>query len=440
MPSVRRVSTLVGALTALTIMGSSAVAVALPGLAADLELDTSGTAWVMASFSLAFSIATAFFGRLADLKGLRMPMRVGAVLFAAGSLLAAAAVSFPMLIAGRLLAGAGGGAVPVLSMGIVAARFPGAARSKALGALAAVVTIVSGSGPLIAGSIAEVLSWRGVLGLPAVALLLVGPVARVAPDTAPAGGRLDVKGALLVAATVSAFTLFLQSPSMDLGLAVSGGTALASVAGVLLLMRRIRLRPAGFLPAVVATNPIVIRSGIAGASLIASYVGMLLAVPLLLSAEQGWGPFQIGLAVLPAAVVGAVGSRMVGGRLRPGGHRQLATRFVALTPLGLLLASFVHTVPVLLIAALALVMLGFSAGQVVLLDRVSSAARDEVRGVALGVYHLIFFVGAAVGAAMVGGLSGPLSLPAALAVLAVVPCAGALAAAGSADLRHGGEE
>ena len=69
-PSVTRVALLLGTLVALTVIGSSAVAVALPDLRVELGLDKPGTAWVVAAFSLAFAITTAVFGRLADFQGL----------------------------------------------------------------------------------------------------------------------------------------------------------------------------------------------------------------------------------------------------------------------------------------------------------------------------------------------------------------------------------
>ncbi len=56
-----------------------------------------------------------------------------------------------------------------------------------------------------------------------------------------------------------------------------------------------------------------------------------------------------------------------------------------------------------------------------LTDTVTALVPDHVRGVAIGLYNLVFFTGGAVGSAAVGGLSGLVGLPGALAVLAVVP-------------------
>lgn len=438
-PSVQRVALLLGALVALTIIGSSAVAVALPDVARDLSLDTAGTAWVLACFSLTFSVATAVFGRLADVYGLRLPLRVGVGLFAAGSLLAGAAGSFPMLVGARLLQGAGAGAVPVLGLAVLAARFQGAARSQALGGLSAVVSIVSGSGPLIGGGITELLSWRAVLALPALAVLIAEPVARLAParpaSAEPVRGAtptrgVDVRGALLVAATVSAVTLLLQSPATGLGLqAVAAFAALAVLAGGA-LASHVRRRPHGFLPAALAANPAFRRYAAAGLAVLAAYIGMLLALPLLMAESHGWRPLQIGFALLPAAASGAVTAGIVGRAAERLGPARLAIGLSGGSAAGVLVAAAFPASPVVLVAGMCLVVAGFAGGQVALLDGVAACVDVAHRGVALGVYNLVFFTGGAVGAAAVGGLSGLLTLPGALACLALLPAGGALALRG----------
>jgi MFS family permease len=432
-PSLRRTSALLGTLVALTVIGSSAVAVALPVLSDDLGLDTSGAAWVLAAFSLTFSISTPVFGRLADLYGLRLPLRIGSFLFAAGSLAAALAPSFGALIAARLVQGSGAGAVPVLVVGIIAARFDDSARTRALGGITAVVSVVSGSGPLIGGAITELLGWHFVLALPVIAVLVAEPVARLAPRTGRQSGSLDVRGALLVAATVTGGALLLQSPATGAGgrLALLFGGVL--IAGLVLLAAHVRRRPAGFIPQTIVRNRPLMRSSLTGLTLLAAYIGLLFAVPKLLSIGFGMSPLAIGLAMLPAAAFGAIVSRLVGGRLTPAHRHRVVATLAAGSALGLLIGAVGAGVAPLLVLGLALSAAGFGGGQVALMDGIPDLVPAHQRGAALGIFNLLFFVGGTVGAAATGGLSIVLSLPAALACLAVLPFAGALLA-----LRIGG--
>lgn len=429
--STRRLTLLLGGLVALAIIGSSAVAVALPALGAELGLDVAGRAWVLASFGLTFALATASFGRLADLTGLRLPLLVGVGLFAVGSMIAAAAGSFGVLIAGRLVQGAGAGAIPVLVTGLINARFRGAARARMLGGIGAIVSVISGSGPLIGGAITHVVSWRAVVGLPVVAVLLIAPVAKLAPPRgADTGHGLDARGAALVGVTVGGVMILLQASGGGLAAPVTGGVAAATVVAAAALAAHVRARPHGFLPRRLLADPRLRRACGGAFGMLAAWLVMLLAVPSLLAAAHGWSPLLIGVAMLPGAAIGAVVSRVVTTR---GTHRDRGRTAAVLLLVGaggLGLAGAVGGEPVPLIVAFAMVAACFAAGQVVLLDAVPTLVPDSLRSGAVGLFNLTLFTGGAVGSAAAGGLEGLVGLRGALAVLAVVPLAGAVAARG----------
>ncbi|MPZ71905.1 MAG: MFS transporter [Nitriliruptorales bacterium] len=426
-PSVSRVALLLGTLVALTVVGSSAVAVALPEVAAELQLDKPGTAWIVAAFSLSFSITTAVFGRLADLQGLRRPLRIGVVLLVTGSIAAALAPNFPSIVVARLVQGAGAGAVPVLALGVLAARFEGVARGRALGALTAVVSIVSGSGPLIGGVIAELLGWRFVLAVPAVALLIMEPVARLAPAGGRVEGRIDTRGAALVAAFTTGLVLILQSPATRPGPMLLAASIALLVGGAIALRAHVRRRPNGFLPLRVVANRSVVLTSLAGLTLLAGYLAALLSLPLMFTDEHGWRPLQIGLAMVPAALLGAIASRVVGGTAQRLGRYRVAAWLALGSAAGLLVAAVGHSAPIVVLIALGPVVAGFAAGQVALIDGLPELVDEDVQGVALGLFNLVFFTGGAVGSAIVGGLGGAFSIPVALAGVALLPAAGAVA-------------
>src|SRR5215210_3923820 len=122
-----------GLFAGLSSIGTSGAAVVLPSLAADMGIPTVTSAWVISGFSLAYGVAMAVHGRLADLAGLRLPLTVGVAVMAAGALLAATAPNFGVLMVGRLLQGTGGAALPVLGMAVVSAQYSGGSRTRALG-------------------------------------------------------------------------------------------------------------------------------------------------------------------------------------------------------------------------------------------------------------------------------------------------------------------
>jgi MFS family permease len=106
---------ILGLLAGFAAVGSSGAAVVLPALSGDMGVSTVTSAWVISGFSLTYGVSMAVYGRIADLVGLRVPLIAGAMLMAAGSLVAASAPNFGVLMLGRLVQGAGGAAIPVLA-------------------------------------------------------------------------------------------------------------------------------------------------------------------------------------------------------------------------------------------------------------------------------------------------------------------------------------
>jgi MFS family permease len=420
-----RVAGLVGLLFGLAGMGSAAVAVTLPAIAADLDLSTGGVSWVISLYALMLAVATAVYGRVADLAGIRLPLLVGVALMAGSAVLGALAPSYEVLLVARLLQGSGAAAVPVLGMAIVSARYDGSVRATALGRVAGTAAAVSALGPLAGGVVEELLSWRAVVALPALGLLVVPALWRAVP-TQGTGARLDLLGAGLVAATASGLVLLVQSPSSGVVVAVVGAVLLAL--GVPAATARVRHRPEGFLPMAVVREPVVVRSALAASCVPAAWFALLIAVPAVL-AVRGWTPLQVGLALVPSAVTGFLAPRLAGPLLvRLGPARSLVTSGATAAVALVLAAAGAHLgSAVLLVGAVVLVTFAFGLGQPALMAAVGGAVPADVRGVALGIATLVFLVGGGIGSAVVGGVGELLGLDVSLLALALLPVLGALA-------------
>ena len=429
----RRISLLVGLLFGLAGMGSSSAAIALPVLARDLDVSTGVSAWAISLYALMLAVATAVYGRVSDLVGIRLPLLVGVGLMTAGALVGSLAPVFPVLLAARIFQGAGAAAVPTLGVAIISFRFHGAVRAAALGRVAGVAAAVSCLGPLAGGSIEGLLGWRAVIALPMLGALLVPLLWRSLP-TEGSGARLDLLGAVLVAGTAAGVVLLVQSPST--------GPAVAAVGAALLVLGApsvawwVRRRPHGFLPLSVIRNPAVVRSALAAAAVPAAWFALLIAVPAVL-VGRGWEPWLVGVALLPSAVTGLLAPRVAGPLLtRIGPPLSLASAgVIAAVALAVAALGAAHGSAVLLVVAVVAVTLAFGLGQPALMAAVGDAVTDEVRGVALGVATLFFLVGGGVGSAVVGGLGDVLTMGGALLLLAALPVLGLVALA--PQLRRG---
>ena len=423
----RRISILVGLLFGLAGMGSSSAAIALPVLASDLHVSTGVSAWAISLYALMLAVATAVYGRVSDLVGIRLPLLFGVGLMTTGALVGALAPDFGVLLAARIFQGAGAAAVPTLGVAIISAGFRGKVRAAALGRVAGVAAAVSCLGPLVGGSVEGLLGWRAVIALPMLGALLVPLLWRSLP-TDGSGARLDLLGAVLVAGTAAGLVLLVQSPSTGPVVAAVGATLIALGAPAVALW--VRRRPHGFLPVSVIRNPAVVRSALAAAAVPAAWFALLIAVPAVLVGE-GWAPWLVGVALLPSAVTGLLAPKVAGPLLsRVGPAPSLAVAAViAAVALAIAALGASQTSAVLLVLAVVAVTLAFGLGQPALMAAVGDAVEDDVRGVALGVATLFFLVGGGVGSAVVGGLGDVLGMGEALLILAALPLLGLAALA-----------
>lgn len=344
---------------------------------------------------------------------------------AGSAVLGCLAPNIEVLLAARVLQGAGAAAVPVLGMAIVSARYDGAVRTTALGQVAGTAAAVSALGPLAGGLLADVAGWRAVVALPALGLLVVPALWRALP-TQGTGARLDLLGAALVAGTAAGLVLLVQSPASGVVVAVAGALLLAL--GVPAVAARVHRRPEGFLPRRVVREPVVVRSALAASAVPAAWFALLIAVPAVLAA-RGWTPLQVGLALVPSAVTGFLAPRLAGPLLaRLGPARSLVTSdATAALALGVAALGAARGSAAILVTAVVLVTLAFGLGQPALMAAVGDAVPADVRGVALGIATLVFLVGGGVGSAVVGGVGEALGVDRSLLLLALLPLLGSLA-------------
>ncbi|MCF6376300.1 MFS transporter [Nocardioides KLBMP 9356] len=418
----QRISVLLGLLFGLAGMGSSSAAVTLPLLGPDLGVGAGLAAWTISLYVLMLAVTTALYGRISDLVGVRAPLLAGLVLMSVGALVAAIAPTFEVLLGARVLQGAGAAAVPTLGVAVLSARYSGEVRGFAFGRLAGVAAAVSCLGPLVGGVVEASFGWRAVMALPVLGALVL-PFLWRALSTDGTGARLDIVGAVLVALTAAGMVLLVQSPSG--GLVVAAVGALLLVLGVPAVRATVRRRPDGFLPVEVIRNATVVRSAVAASAVPASWFALLIALPAVLL-SHGWEAWQVGLAMVPSAVVALAVPQVTGpllARVGPGRALAIAGLVASAALLVATVGAWATSAPVLVVA-IVLVTFAFGLGQPALSAVVGDAVHADVRGVALGVSTLLFLIGGSIGSAVVAGISGPLGMPVALLVLAALPLLG----------------
>src|SRR6201996_531699 len=154
------VATILG--SSIAILDGSVVSVALPSIQRSLGGGLAGQQWVTNGYLLTLGSLILLGGSLGDIFGERRIFALGVGGFGATSLLCALAPSIGFLVAFRALQGVAGAMLTPSSLAVIVSTFPAGERGPAIGSWTAWGTIAGALGPLVAGAILGVASWRGV--------------------------------------------------------------------------------------------------------------------------------------------------------------------------------------------------------------------------------------------------------------------------------------
>jgi MFS family permease len=323
-----------------------------------------------------------------------------------GTLGAAVAPSLSLMVASRALQGLGCAAVPTAVMGMLARSFPPGRRSQVMGAWGAANGIGQAIGPPLGGFVADAFGWRAIFGgLVPITLGVLVLTLRVVPRDSGHDTRMDWAGAgaltVGVALLMTAATAAPQ-PGVPSWLPTAGAAL-----GIVILI--------GFgVTSLHRANPFIdprllgemrwLRSASAVFVQQSSLAAVLVAVPLYLTGVTGLSTSATGLIVFALPLVWAVLAPVVGVLADRVGPRP-----VLRTGLGVLVAVDVGFAVLLgagshRLALVVAVLLVAGAGvALVQTPALTGATRSPAgqRGIGLGLFNMMRFVGAASGTAAV---------------------------------------
>jgi MFS family permease len=358
---------------------------------------------------LASTVVMPIFGSLSDRLGRRGPFIAATVVFCAGSVMAGAAPSMPVMIAGRGLQGIGAGGILALALIIFGDLFAGPRRGQMQGLITAVWGVASIVGPLLGGVIVDGWSWRWIflLNLP-LGVLVIGLVLGGLAETGShaAGRSLDLAGAVTFLVGVTGFMLaVLQSGARggsDAGAQRLGALALA-VVGLAAFVWAERRSADPLLPSSLLAEPVFAAASVAGFFSSAAMFGALVHVPLLVQWGHGTDATTAGLSLMTMSTGWSVGGLVAGHGLNRLGFRALACAGATLMTVGytmLALRPDVDWGTRLVVGGATGIGMGLVS--ITLVVAVQSAIEPARRGVATS--GLLFFrnVGATLGVALMG--------------------------------------
>lgn len=424
-----RLGLLLGYVAGTSGLGLAGAPIVSRQVADDLAISTAQTAWVLALFSLGIAVMTPVFGRLADLHGGRRVVGIASACALVGTAIVLLAPSLPVLLVGRFLQGGASSGLSIVAFALPAHRLDGAERAHALGIMTALAALTLGAGPLFGAAAETLAGWRAALALSVVMLLAAPALARLAaPPLAGAEARLDLPGAGLVLAVGAGCSVLLQARTTHLAPPLVVAVAALTAGAAAGLARHVRRTPNGFLPLDVVRNRVFVALSLGAAALMAGFLAMGFLAPLLLTDGVDRPALAVGLILLPAALAAAATATVVGRLRATVSAERILVALGCLACGGMLVAGAGHALAPCVVVGSAAATSGFAGAQVALLDRIADLVPAGDRGIAIGVFNLIFVTGGAIGAAFAGAMVDATSLGTAVAACAAV-CALAIPAA-----------
>jgi EmrB/QacA subfamily drug resistance transporter len=427
------------------MLDNTVVNVALPAIQEDLGADLSELEWVVAGYALTFAALMLIGGKVADAFGRRRIFVIGIAVFTLASLWCGLAESGEMLIAARIVQGAGAALMNPATLSIIAATFPQAQRGMAIGIWAGVSALALAIGPLVGGLLTDHLSWHWIffVNVPVGVLAIAASFLFVDESRDTTHVRLDIPGLSTSAVGLFALTYGLIEANTygwtSARIVAAFAIALVSLIAFVLLERHQR---APMLPLDLFKNRTYTGANVVILLVALAMFGVFFFVSLYMQNILGFSAVQTGAAFLPMTILIILLAPIAGRTTDRIGSRALMTTGMVLIAAQLLYlsrmgadATFWDLLPGLLVGG---------AGMAMTMTPGAAAATRAVpvdkAGVGAAVLNAFRQVGGSLGIAVMGAIvaheaAGSMTVEAfmdgfqrSLLVAAVIAAAGAVVA------------
>ncbi|MEU0782507.1 MFS transporter [Streptomyces sp. NPDC006173] len=424
----------------LVAIDATVLGLATPYISEDLKPSGTQLLWIGDVYSFVIAGLLVSMGSLGDRIGRKKLLLVGATAFGLISVLNAYATTPEMMILARALLGVAGATLMPATLALIRNIFHDPReRSLAIGIWGATASAGTAVGPVVGGFLLEHFWWGSVflINLPVmVVLVLVG--IKVLPESkSPSHGPWDLISVALSLLGVIGVVYAVKEAAAHGPSGAAFATGLLGAAALVWFVRRQLTLPAPLLDVRLFRHRGFSGAVLADLFTVLGLSGLVFFLSQYLQLVQGRGPFEAGLAEIPAAV-GAVAAGLAAGRYA----RRFSVRVVVsggLAAVGLALGTLTvlgqSTGYPVLGAALLVVGIGAGFSFTVTADVILSTVPKDQAGAASAVSETAYELGAALGIALLGsvvtgvyaGFTGPPGTPAA----AHDSLGGAVEAAGS---------
>lgn len=289
------------------LVDDTIVNVALPSIAADLNLNEADLSWIPNAYLLMFGGFLLIGGRMADLLGRRRVFQVSMAAFVLASIVAGLAQSSTLLVAARGAQGLAGAFMSPAALSILLATFTGEKeRTRALAAWSSLTALGAATGLLLGGALTELVDWSWIFWIN----LPIGVAAMIAAARyVPVGERHELSrapglsSALLGTAALLTFVYTIVETATNPWTSTQtlGGFGIAAILGAAFLYSESRSAEP-LVPAAVIRRPNISLGNVYMFLAAAGLLAMFFFVTLYMQTILGYSPFEAGAAWLPFSI------------------------------------------------------------------------------------------------------------------------------------------
>ncbi|RLL44912.1 DHA2 family efflux MFS transporter permease subunit [Oceanobacillus piezotolerans] len=330
----------------IAILNQTLLGTALPHIMNDLQINESTVQWLQSVFMLVNGImipVTAFLIGTFTTRGLFI---TAMALFTAGTLMAAIAPGFSMLLSGRILQAAGAGILMPLMQTIMMLIYPIEKRGSVMGMFGLIIAFAPAIGPSLSGYIVEHFPWRTlffmILPIAIIDIIVAYFILKnVTKQTFP---KIDVLSIIL---STFGFGGFLY------GFSIAGSEGWGSMQVILsfivgtitltwFILRQLNLKQPILEMRVFQYKMFTLTTALGMVTFMAM-IGAAVVLPLYMQNMLGFTAFESGLALLPGAILQGIMNPITGRMFDKYGARWLGITGLSLIVITTFMLAFLTT-------------------------------------------------------------------------------------------------
>ena len=295
--------------TFVVILNETIMVNAIPRLMGEFSVTARSAQWLSTGFMLTMAVVIPVTGWFLQRVTTRAAFATAMTVFCAGTLLAALAPAFPVLLAARVVQASGTAVMMPLLMTTLMTVVPEHDRGRVMGNVTLAMSVAPALGPAVSGVILQWLSWRWMFGLvlPVAVVISVVGLRRLTDHGERVDGAVDWASVVLAALGFGGFVYGLSQ------LGAPGGSPLPSYATIglglaaigLFVRRQLVLQRTGspLLDLRTLLVPTYRVSLLLMAVAFMAMLGSMILLPLYLQDVRGLDALQTGLLVMPGGLV-----------------------------------------------------------------------------------------------------------------------------------------